>query len=287
MLNLAWDSISSLYTNLENAEVEWWDEDGTVTEEYWNAAQKPISIALALAQQGIEILIKGKIAAVSPFLLLAGTPRDWPSGCDKKNTSFSEFRTIDAHELLRAHDTICSPKLSNEFKIQFEKLRKIRNVIFHGVSKSQRVTGVDVIKVILEAVNTLVGEKQWFVIRKEYLYNHPNSIAYSPDHVDYQLIIEGEKIIELLTNSELQRYIGFKKKQRSYICYMCSINSGDAGLQPNIAQLKPNLPNSTSLFCFVCNKEYEVLRKNCIDPDCKGNVIEAEDSICLSCYKEN
>ncbi len=76
MLNLAWGAISELYRNLVNAEVEEWDDDGEVTEEYWQAAQRPISVALALAQQGIELLLKGKIAEISPFLLLVGSPRE-------------------------------------------------------------------------------------------------------------------------------------------------------------------------------------------------------------------
>ena len=70
MLNLAWDAIATLYRDLENAEIEEWDDDGEVTEEFWQAAQRPISVALALAQQGIELLLKGKIAEISPFLFL-------------------------------------------------------------------------------------------------------------------------------------------------------------------------------------------------------------------------
>jgi len=68
MLNLGWDAVAALYRDLENTDVDEWDDDGTVTEEYWKAARHPTAVALALVQQGIELLLMAKIAEVSPFL---------------------------------------------------------------------------------------------------------------------------------------------------------------------------------------------------------------------------
>jgi hypothetical protein len=91
ILNMAWGVVADLFWELENAEVAQWDDPGEVTEEYWQAAQHPISVALALALQGIELLLKGRIAGVSPFLLLTGSPRDWPSGCTSRDVPFANF----------------------------------------------------------------------------------------------------------------------------------------------------------------------------------------------------
>lgn len=284
MLNLAWDAIASLYHNLNNAEVEEWDDDGEVTEEYWQAAQRPISVALALAQQGIELLLKGKIAEVSPYLLLAGSPREWPTGCSEHDVPFADFRTIDAHELVRAHDAVVAEKLSPSFKNEFERLRRLRNIIFHGVAKKNRPTAEDVFKVILEATDNLIGPKSWIKIRRNYLENTPESIAYSPDYVGAAIISEIENVIRLLKPAETKRLLGFNKKQRAYICYECALNSGDADLRPIIAQLSPNSPESNQLYCLICDKHHPVIREECKEDGCPGNVIDAEDGVCLTCY---
>ncbi len=284
MLNLAWDAISELYRNLVNAEVEEWDDDGEVTEEYWQAAQRPISVALALAQQGIELLLKGKIAEISPFLLLVGSPREWPSGCTEQDVPFADFRTIDAYELIRAHDTIIKEKLSSSFKQEFERLRRLRNVIFHGVDKKTRPTAEDVFKVILEASENLQGHKSWINIRRKYLENTPESIAYSPDYVEASVIFEFENVIRLLKPAESKRLLGFDKKQRAYICYECALNSKDEELRPKIAQLDPNTPDSNQLYCLICDKHHQVVRDPFETDGCPGNVLDAEDRVCLTCY---
>src|ERR1700690_1070563 len=58
MLNLGWNAVADLFRDLELADVKSWDDDGKTTEEFWDAAKHPMSIALALVQQGIELLLK-------------------------------------------------------------------------------------------------------------------------------------------------------------------------------------------------------------------------------------
>src|SRR4051812_18248918 len=100
-LNLAWQSVVSISLDLPEQPVEELGEDATEeqrleaeeedrrwTEEvqrYWQAAQQELATAVALAQQGTEFLLKGKIAAVSPFLLVSGDPGEWPRGCDRND----------------------------------------------------------------------------------------------------------------------------------------------------------------------------------------------------------
>lgn len=284
MLNLAWDSIANLYLNLHNAKIEEWDDDGEVTKEFWQAAQRPLSVALALAQQGIELLLKGKIAEVSPFLLLVGSPREWPSGCTVNDTPFADFRSIDAHELIRAHDTIIKEKLSPSFKEEFEKLRRLRNVIFHGADKKFKPTAENLFKVILEASENLQGPKRWIKIRRNYLENTPESVAYSPDYVEAKIIFEIESVLKLLKPAESKRLLGFDKDQRAYLCYQCALNNKYVNLKPKIAQLNPNTPDSTQLYCLICDRHHQVIREACKNKKCPGNVLDAEDGVCLTCY---
>jgi len=285
MLNLAWDSVAALFVDLEYSELEDWDDDGETKEEFWQAAQRPLSVALALAQQGIELLIKGRIAEISPFLLLAGSPRDWPSGCSERDTPFADFRTIEAHEIVRAHDTVVATRLSNSFKTQFERLRRLRNLIFHGVDKSARPKAEDIFRIILEVVDCLHQPKSWIRIRRDYLENTPRSVAYSTDQVEFVLISEALNVIRLLNPSEIRQYFGFIKRQRAYICNSCAGNCRDAGVEPKVALLSPNTAKATQVYCFICDKHYPVLRKKCGRDGCPGNVFDAEDDVCLTCYR--
>jgi len=284
MLNLAWDAVARLLIDLDYADLDAEGEEELTKKVYWKAAQHPISVALALAQQGIELLLKGRITEISPFLLLTG-PRDWPSGCNGKDTPFADFRTIEAHELIRVHDTVVSERLSDSFKSQFENIRRLRNTIFHGVDKRLRPTVEDVVRVVLEAVHCLYEPRGWVRLRRDYLESTPNSIAYSGPGSELILIEEMLHAIKILKPFETKKYLGFHKNRRRYICYTCALNCSEADLEPKIAVLDPNTPDSTTLYCFVCDKHYAVIRQKCTNDKCLGNVIDAEDGVCLSCYK--
>ena len=285
MLNLAWTAVASFYIDLEYSELDGLDEEENAELAYWQAAQHPISVALALAQQGIELLLKGRIAKVSPFLLLTGGPRDWLAGCNEKNTPFADFRTIEAHEPVRIHDSVAFERVSESFKIQFENLRRFRNLIIHGVDKRLKFTAEDVFRTVLEAVDCLYEPRSWIRIRRNYLENSPKSVVYSYPSVELILISEALHLIRILKPSETKKYLGFDKKRRRYICYSCALECSDAGIKPKIAVLDSNTADSDKLYCFICDKHSPVLREKCKTTGCPGNVLEAEDGVCLTCYK--
>jgi hypothetical protein len=82
LLNLSWQQVDELYAKLlqfeEHESVESPDERAEQARQYWKAADRQVSNAIVLVQQAIEFLLKAKIAAVSPYLLIAGDPREWP-----------------------------------------------------------------------------------------------------------------------------------------------------------------------------------------------------------------
>jgi hypothetical protein len=67
LFDFAWDTVANLITNFSQA-VEMGVEEKDVTEEYWAASKRRLTTALAMTQQGVEFVLKGKIAEVSPFL---------------------------------------------------------------------------------------------------------------------------------------------------------------------------------------------------------------------------
>jgi len=50
--------------------------------------------------------LKAKLVAISPFLLIAGNPSEWPKVLDETGVSFSDFRAIDAQDLIKVYNTV-------------------------------------------------------------------------------------------------------------------------------------------------------------------------------------
>lgn len=286
MLNLAWDAVSALLGHAENSEMAQWDDDGQVTDEFWKAAQQPLGNAQALVQQGVEFLLKARIAEVSPFLLLDRSVRDWPRESASDNTRFAEFRTVDAQDLVRIYNTVRNERLDSAFSQRIDEQRKTRNAFIHSIDKSHRHRPDSLWTTILDVSHFLIGPVRWYTIRRKYLESTPASVAFSTDQVSTELAWEATKLLEVLKPAEQALYLGFAPKARRYICYSCAVECSDAGLQPATAQLRPNSPKSTSVYCFVCDETQEVQRKDCQSSECKGNVIVGDDYVCLTCYQD-
>lgn len=286
MLNLAWDVVTALLTHVENAEMAQWDEDGQVTDEFWKAAQQPLGNAQALVQQGIEFLLKARIAEVSPFLLIDRTVREWPKDSARVDTKYAEFRTVDAQDLIRIYNTVRPSRLDPAFAQRIEGQRRTRNAFIHSIDKSHRHRPDSLWITILDVAHHLIGPTRWIGVRRKYLESTPTSVAFSVDHVSSELAWESLKLLATLQPAQQALYLGVTPKARRYICYHCSIECRHAGLQPTTAQLRPNSPKSTEVYCFVCDQKQDVERTACKSPGCKGNVIVSEDHVCLTCYKD-
>jgi hypothetical protein len=289
-LNLAWDNAIDLLINLDE-----WDQalesDEEETKEdrnktYWKSAQRILTTAAALTQQGLELLLKSRIAETSVFLLISGDPRDWPKGCDKTDVPFTDFRTIDAQDLIRAHDAVYSQRLSLEFKGTFDRLRKLRNSIFHTVDKRTKVQVEEVLHTILFASNSLIGNHVWISLRKGHLSNAPQSFSIEFDLSEMMVVRELKKLVEVLPPSVIQEFIGMHPKQRRYLCCACEWACREFDIRADCAQLVPNSATSTTLHCFACGVDTTVVRKKCQNRKCPGNVLEAKDGFCCTCFEE-
>lgn len=287
-LNLAWDAVQEILVTLDEADIAEWDANDEVSDEFWASAQKPLLTSLSLVQQATEFLLKGKIACVSPYLLIAGEPRNWPKGCDKTDKSFVDFRSIDAQDLIRVLNSVADNRLDDTFIENYESLRRIRNRIMHSVDKRFRTNPKEIVLTILEVIHNLVGPHCWIDKRREYLENHPNAIAFwSTDHVEGCLAREILLIADLIDKSKFRRYFEIDLKKHRYHCPDCNHNCKDFNeLEPQLAQLVPNDPKTTNLHCYLCGVDREVIRKKCLNPDCKSNVIDAAANFCLLCLED-
>ena len=99
-LNFAYDatmtvalSLADRHTRLDNLDLVL--EHATIV-----SNQKHLAIALALGQQGAELLLKSKIVAIEPVSILSDSAEYQKATSDKKNVSFCDLKTIDSQVLV-------------------------------------------------------------------------------------------------------------------------------------------------------------------------------------------
>lgn len=290
-LNLAWKSVLGLSqgfsessNNLTENEVVTQEELEDLKGAYWKEAQPALAVAVALAHQAAEFLLKARIASVSPYLLLSS--EKWPSGADKSDKSYADFKTVDSQDLVRIHDTVGSSRLPDDFKQKLDELRKLRNTIMHSVDARRPYAVRDCVLMILEIAEVLIGPKSWQKVRSEYEEKRVNYRDYSEFNPNHPFAMETLHVIDcILKPAEVKRFYEFDKKQRRYICFNCHEDYADGFVRS--CQLKPNDSNSTKVFCICCLETFRVIRLNCPHLKCKGNVMGPDrwldNFCCLTC----
>ena len=276
-LNLAWEEAVGLLRKPDEFEDKYDKSD------FWKAAQRPLAMAISLCHQGIEFLLKAQIATISPFLLISKGSSEWPKGCDKRDTPFPDFHTVDAQDIVKIYNTVYGTRLAEDFIAQFENLRKLRNTITHTVNKNIQITVKDILLHILNASSTLTGKIKWLSHRRSYLDKDHDSVLYSSDENDFIMLLEMKVVVKLLGRSELLTHFGFDKRRRKYQCPVCYYASSMVTFDFPMAVIEPNTPKSTTLYCFICDQSIVVERKACMHQNCKGNVISVEEDMCLTC----
>ncbi len=277
-LNLAWADATSLL-----AEAKQWEElrehapEGEDPVRYhWVRAERRLATCAMLVHQGAEFLIKARIAAVSPYLLLE-SPSSWPGDIAKADAPFGELKTIDAQYLVRVHDTICTTRLTEPFKVGFEAMRRRRNQIMHGLGAGVVPSAVNVAMDVLQVSTELLGDGSWPKIRRDYELGDPNANWDHHGQIVAGLMFEFDEMIATLPPAECLRHLGFPKKQRRYLCPRC--RTGDVFSGVKLAVLSPNRPQADTLFCIACGESSKVERILC--QKCPGNV--TRDGCCLNC----
>jgi hypothetical protein len=259
------------------------NEAAAAATEYWTKSQPALANAFGLVQQAMEMALKGRIAAISPFLLIARDPKDWPGHVETRPIPFSEFRTLDAADLVKVHNTFAAAPLNNDFRTFWENVRRDRNKLMHSVP-AKTFEPADLIRSILTAAEALFSDKRWPQVlldmeRDGAFAAYGLSGDYDYNHVMGQIDIA----IRNLTPAEIKRFLGFDKGRRAYICPAC-LDRANRDWQeewPALAQLRSRSSGETRLYCVVCNETAEVVRINCVGPECKGNVIH--EMTCLTC----
>ena len=283
LFDFAWDTVAALLTNLSEAE-KWGIDPAEVSAEYWAAAKRRLSTALAMTQQGVEFILKGKIAEISPYLLIAGSPATWPSPYEAQELNFSQFKTVDSQDLIRLYDTIQKAQLTPAFGAKFRALRAKRNTISHSVDKKLQIHTAEVIETILSLHKFLFPKENWAKIRATFIKNYPDAKFNGGEYSTNIACRELEVVMELLPPAAVSEFFQIEKKQRRYLCPQCLDEANtDTGFDYKLAVLRPKGAKSTKLYCPICDSEYQVRREGCKEEGCPGNVLRDDDGTCLTC----
>lgn len=283
MLYMAWEIAVDLVSDLDQIE----DMGGAIEGEedeaaYWSKAQPALSNAFGLIQQAMEMALKARIASVSPYLLIDRNPKDWPGTPDKKDVPFSEFRTLDAADLVKVHNTFRPDTLSDDFRTFFDEVRRQRNVLMHSVPKQNFAAGT-LVGHVLTAAKHLYSERRW-PEHCVYMVNQSRfaAVGVGIDSTMNSVLRQVDVAIRSLSPADAKGFFSFEKR-RAYVCPVCW-DQADHDYQdswPRLAQLTEKTATADKLHCVVCAATSPVERAKCLKPTCEGNVIA--EGMCLTC----
>jgi hypothetical protein len=287
-LNLAWREVVELTELIGIADSEGDETDNERhkrNQEFWKAANRKVANGVALTHQALEFLLKGRIAAISPYLLIQNDPRDWPKPDGRNTIEFSRFKTLDAVHLPKICTAVSSEELPTEMSVHYDYLRKARNTVMHSVGGSA-ITGSELFALVLKSYKLLFPESSWFKERKRHLQNDEHSILFSSDSVYFRLIQEGLDAIDSLSDNDCLSLIGLDKAKTRYLCPSCDSESSHyIGKDAFLCQFSKDGLGQDLLKCCVCLSEFPVVRRSCRMKGCNGDVIWPEDEMCLLCGK--
>jgi hypothetical protein len=275
-LNLAWDSALTDLSQIE----EFVEEDDDIFLEHSSDFHRKIGLAITLCHQAIEFFLKGRIAEVSPYLLVANSGKDWPSVKPDADLDFSDLLTVNSQDLPRIYNAVRSDSLTEEFVQRYNKLRKMRNSLMHSINRNTNVRPKDVLLFILQVSTDILGSHSWIDTRRSYLNDNLYS-ASKTGETKTDLAWEIARVMEIFSKGEVRRLLLDVGDRRQYQCPLCFYS--DAEIENRFAVLEPNTPASKSIHCLVCEESTTILRRDCDHDDCLGNVIFEEDELCLTC----
>ena len=283
-LYLAWQLAIRTVEDFEFAEenVDLGEDRAAAASRYWAKSQPVLANAFGLIQQAMEMVLKGRIASVSPFLLIPRDPREWPRGVDTDAVPFSEFRTLDAADLIKVHNTFITPALDQEFQSFWDEVRRDRNKIMHSVSP-RSFEPATLVRALLTAATALFTDVRW-PQRLLDMEENGKWAAYGIDDGTQNTVMQQMDIaVRHLKPSECKRLLGHDKKRRSYVCPNChgQANRDWQTLWPKLAQLETKAPGEPRLHCLVCDATMETERAPCPRPGCEGDVMFSEQ--CMTC----
>ena len=129
----------------------------------------------------------------------------------------------------------------------------------HTIDKRLRFSPHDSILAILEVEQELIGANTWLGLRRDHLEREPDFDPFSgDDHVLRRMAREVAYVVDQLEAGPVRRFFNIEKKQRRYRCPSCEYECVNWEIDVELAQLRPNAPDSTNVFCILCGQNHPV-----------------------------
>ncbi|EJF08750.1 hypothetical protein [Pontibacter sp. BAB1700] len=231
--------------------------------------------------------MKATICNHSPMLLIDNKRTDWPVLPNQNTKDFNELFTIGAESLLYTYCAVAGSQVSQVTVVFLERIRKVRNEIVHGFS-SKNLNPRDILVDILNCFTTFLGKDEWWNEMRRLNWEHPIMSYFDARAEQANFAEKLDYVLDKIGKSEFLKHSNFNIKQRRYICPYCKDGFEREYDEYKLkwAILSPNSSTSTTLKCYNCDEETDVIRKDCLYDDCMGNVIYEEDGgseYCMTC----
>jgi hypothetical protein len=264
-------------------------DDDESTKEMWSYHQAILKNALTLLFLAMENQLKKKICEVSPLLLLSENPSDWKTINQDKD--FQNFHIRPFDDLITLYIELGTKEINTSVIQNLNVLRKKRNQITHAIF-SEALTPKALFEDFAFIVANIWGERIWWEQYRKYTIDDPEYGIYDENVEQSWLSHSIEYLIDTLGKNRAGQILGVDFSRRRYHCPKCHIyvNETADNYFYKHAVLEPNTPESQTVFCVSCQSEFTVIRKDCNNDGCKGNVIHflrnsiyEDGEICLTC----
>jgi hypothetical protein len=223
------------------------------TEKHWHSSRFRLNNAISLMQLSMELLLKARIAETSPFLLLVGEPKSWPSIDRNGTVSFADFQTIDGSQLLRAATIAGAQPLHADFNQFYDRVRKHRNKITHLNAGNIVVEAQRILVDMLTEFHYLFPGEHWTSFRKEYLNSTWEDWTVAGSGRKHSLLMwELSVAIDSLDNKITKKYFGYDKRRKHYFCPSCASLRQKHDQRGTFVELR----RGGTIYCVACQTSF-------------------------------
>jgi len=267
-----------------------WSEE---LSEYLEQCQPELHSLCAVIQQSNELALKARVCEVSPYLLLVRS--DLKFSQKAKDIDFSDLKTLDAIDLVGAVNSLTTRPLSSKFVETYHQIRSLRNKVTHLGQANAFMNPEQVLDILVQQYLELWRERGWLKDRLKSASTGRRSFFHDGRHssAHAEVMFELPHSFDVFSNSEFKQLFGRAKNVRRYLCHRCTSEAETKfSSRADFDDCKTAFlaESGETVECFMCGVSRPVMRKGCINDNCRSNVISTETdeygNRCHSCGEE-
>lgn len=256
--------------------------------EYIAACQPDIQAIYSSLQNACELKLKSIVCEISPFLLIKEQDKKFKQ--EARDYDFSEFLTVDAVQLPSFVNSICAKPIAPRYVDLYDRIRTIRNKVIHQGEFDEVLSPETAVTDILDVYIGIWRDNQWL----HNMLRSSDQSAQSFFHdgryssAEFDILAQMEDVEKYAIDGRFTKLFGFRRNKRRYVCHHCRYNAtlkfgapDDGGRRIETAVLNDA---GKQLHCTLCRKDFPVVRKDCIRPECRSNVLSNDPEFLEICH---